>query len=259
MLDAALKEKLILAPDVPAIHSIANEITAHLGFEHFTYATRIPVSVSEPFHFVVNGYPHEWKDLYEREGYLGIDPVIAHVLASIVPIVWDEIDRNEQKVQEFFDKAATFGLEHGISVPIYGRRGDIGLFSIARRAAISGKMEVRTELIQRAHYFAPLLNEAIQRTVLTTEGNPIIGEQLTPRERACLSMAADGKTSIEIAGQLALSPRTVIYHVQNATNKLGVQTRQGAIAKAVALGEITPRSYDSSSDGRMPVIHDILH
>ena len=259
MSDAALSEKIQNAGDIPTIHALCKQIAAHLSFEHFIYATRIPVSVTKPFHFAVNGYPRAWRDRYEEQGYLSVDPVIAHVLGSVAPICWDEVERSSPTVQQFFDEATSFGVAAGITIPIYGRRGDIGLFSVARRWEITADKDLRTELKQRVHYFAPFIHEAIQRTVLSADGNPIIVEQLTPRERDCLSMAAEGMTSGQIAEMLNVSTRTVTYHVQNATSKLGVHGRQRAIEKAVAIGEIAPKAYRPYASDSTPVIHDILH
>ncbi|WP_437570306.1 helix-turn-helix domain-containing protein [Sorangium sp. So ce542] len=52
------------------------------------------------------------------------------------------------------------------------------------------------------------------------------------RLRACVG----GKTSWEIGVNLAMSERTVNFHLHNASAKLGVSNRQHAVAKAMLLG-----------------------
>lgn len=54
---------------------------------------------------------------------------------------------------------------------------------------------------------------------------------LTQREAECLKLVAQGKTDGEIGQILAISPRTVRFHVGNAKTKLGVATRIQAVAK----------------------------
>jgi DNA-binding CsgD family transcriptional regulator len=54
---------------------------------------------------------------------------------------------------------------------------------------------------------------------------------LTPRESECLRWVADGKTDVEVGKILAISPRTVRFHINNAKIKLGVATRIQAVAK----------------------------
>ena len=57
-------------------------------------------------------------------------------------------------------------------------------------------------------------------------------EELTPRERDILRLAADGRTNDEIATALVLSVRTVERHLSNTYAKLGVG---GRVARAAAV------------------------
>ena len=59
---------------------------------------------------------------------------------------------------------------------------------------------------------------------------------LSPRERECLKWAAEGKSGWDIGHLLDITERTVIFHMHNACEKLGVATRQQAVAKAMVLG-----------------------
>jgi DNA-binding CsgD family transcriptional regulator len=56
----------------------------------------------------------------------------------------------------------------------------------------------------------------------------------------CLQWAAGGHTSWEIGQFIGVSERTVVFHLANAAHKLGFFSRQPAIARAVALGLVTP-------------------
>jgi DNA-binding CsgD family transcriptional regulator len=66
---------------------------------------------------------------------------------------------------------------------------------------------------------------------------------LTERERECLSWAADGKTSNEIAQLLGLSEPTVNFHMNNAMRKLDVVSRQHGIGKAALQRLIQPKPF----------------
>jgi DNA-binding CsgD family transcriptional regulator len=63
---------------------------------------------------------------------------------------------------------------------------------------------------------------------------------LTPRQVGCLSLIAQGKTSIEIAQELGLTRRTVDHYVGDACARLGVRSRAHAVAKAIAQELIPP-------------------
>lgn len=59
---------------------------------------------------------------------------------------------------------------------------------------------------------------------------------LSPRQLDCLRLAARGKTSLQIAHALGISPRTVDEYIADACRRLGVRNRTQAVAKATALG-----------------------
>ena len=56
--------------------------------------------------------------------------------------------------------------------------------------------------------------------------------ELTQREREVLGLLADGRSSVQIAHELAISPRTLGTHVQHILSKLGVHNRTQAVAAA---------------------------
>jgi len=61
---------------------------------------------------------------------------------------------------------------------------------------------------------------------------------LTKREREILALVALGKTGLEIAAQLFVSPSTVQTHMVNTLVKLGARNRAHGIAIALQTGEL---------------------
>jgi DNA-binding NarL/FixJ family response regulator len=57
-------------------------------------------------------------------------------------------------------------------------------------------------------------------------------DDLSRRERETLLLLAEGKSELEIAAALVLSPKTVVTHIQNVLRKLGVHSRTQAVAAA---------------------------
>jgi DNA-binding NarL/FixJ family response regulator len=84
-----------------------------------------------------------------------------------------------------------------------------------------------------------LIINARLASVARTKLLPKIAE-LNDREIEVLTWVSRGKTSIEIAGKLRLSKRTVDFHIDNARMKLHAGTRTEAAIKAVASGLIKP-------------------
>jgi len=65
-------------------------------------------------------------------------------------------------------------------------------------------------------------------------------EPLSKRELEVLQLLSQGSSNKEVARQLFISLPTVKWHTSNIYGKLGVQSRTEAVAKAGALGLLTP-------------------
>lgn len=84
-----------------------------------------------------------------------------------------------------------------------------------------------------------LLQPAVQSRLLRhlrEERDRAPVESLTPREVQVLCLMAEGKTNKEIAAQLAITERTVKFHVGAILGKLGVGNRTEAVRRAAQLG-----------------------
>lgn len=251
-----LTETLQHARDVSEIHGACRLLTERMGFEHFIYGVRVPVSFTQPYHFCISGFPKKWRKRYDSMAYLKIDPVVKRAFSSTMPIFWDEIDRSSATVRQFFSEAASYGLCHGLSAPVYGCRGDVAVFSMSRVDPLPSNQEFRIGLQTQLHWYASLVHEVVRKTVLTRDGTPLNRNNLTSREKDCLMWVADGKTSAEIARTLRISERTVHFHIENAGNKLGVSGRHNILARASALGEIQLHHHALGSIVNLPATHE---
>ncbi|MFC1463630.1 MAG: response regulator [Candidatus Brachytrichaceae bacterium NZ_4S206] len=84
-----------------------------------------------------------------------------------------------------------------------------------------------------------LLQPAVQSRLmrrLREERDRAPAETLTPREAQVLRLMAEGKTNKEIAAQLAITERTVKFHVGAILGKLGAGNRTEAVRRAAQLG-----------------------
>jgi DNA-binding NarL/FixJ family response regulator len=80
-----------------------------------------------------------------------------------------------------------------------------------------------------------------QFTELLDEAKQSLLEQLgllSDRERSCLRLLGEGLPVKQIAHELAITDRTVRFHLSNAAAKLGARGQAQAVAKALKLGAI---------------------
>ena len=241
-IDLDLLESLSDCQSVEELHAATARIVNQLGFEHFLYAVRVNLSLTRPYEFVLSGYPRAWRNHYTEAGYANIDPTVLHCGRDrrVTPLIWSGQAFQDIPVAKLRAEAKDFGLASGASFPVHGRNGESAMLSLATPQGHRRANRDILETLGRSQLLACYLHEAIQRVVLTKQVLPLQKIRLTDRERECLLWAADGKTSWEIANIIHVSERTVTFHLQNVTRKMGVSTRQHAIARALSLGLVSP-------------------
>ncbi|MFC8097798.1 response regulator [Streptomyces sp. NPDC057363] len=73
---------------------------------------------------------------------------------------------------------------------------------------------------------------------------PDVMEVLTEREREVTALAAHGRSNVEIAEELVVSPLTVRSHIQRAMNKLHARDRAQLVVHAYRSGLVKPPRRD---------------
>jgi NarL family two-component system response regulator LiaR len=90
-----------------------------------------------------------------------------------------------------------------------------------------------TAAIRSAHAGRGTLSPEVTRDLISTEEQPKIGDDLTPRELEVLALMVAGLTNPEIADRLTISRATASSHVSHILQKLEVANRAEAIVLAV--------------------------
>jgi two-component system response regulator NreC len=111
---------------------------------------------------------------------------------------------------------------------------------VLKDSSASDLVQAIREVAAGRRYLSRQLSEgAIEAYVQKAEATTLdIYETLTAREREVLQLAAEGRSSSEIAERLAISPRTAETHRANLMRKLGLHTQTDLIRYAFRRGII---------------------
>ena len=110
-------------------------------------------------------------------------------------------------------------------------------FGVDRERPLPNDPEELQRLVADLQLFAVHAQDSAMRLLLPPTQQPE-RPALTPRELEVLRWTMDGKTAWEVGAVLGISERTVVFHVNNASHKLGCINKQQAVLKALRLGLI---------------------
>lgn len=158
---------------------------------------------------------------------------------SRLPYFWNNsgfIIPYRKAEQKVFHEAGEYGINTGYSIPIAGKIGELGLFSIA--AANDRRL---MEAMNGAAHLIYVLGLQLHDHVLSIsvdDQSDVQLIELTARELECLKWAAEGLTTEQIADRMSISSATVNYHFNKIVPKFDAANRHHAAIKAVRLGLI---------------------
>ncbi|MER8792329.1 LuxR family transcriptional regulator [Mesorhizobium sp. M0983] len=204
--------------------------SAASGLDLLTFAyLSLPLQPSgEPK--LISNYPPTWTAHYLRNQYQRVDPVIMRARLAECPFLWESDFRGveiSQVQQRLFAEAAEFGICCGLTIPIVDRRGRVAAMTFAAREP-SAFLRVAERCEQALQFMATCFHIHVRRKL--SANRLVDGILLTPREYECLQWAARGKSASDTACILGITSRTVAFHLDNARNKLGVRTKDQAVA-----------------------------
>lgn len=185
--------------------------------------------------FLRSSYAEEWRHTYDSSGLHQTDPTVIHCVYRTTPLIWSPEIFATPDQKGMYEEACHYGLRSGVTLPIHGPRGELGMMCYVNDAA-PDKKNTR-DLIRHLPELALLRDFAFD----SSRRFALVDEQgeapvLTKRELECLLWAANGKTSWEIARILICSEAGINFHMGNIRRKLDVTTRREAVVKALRLG-----------------------
>jgi LuxR family transcriptional regulator, activator of conjugal transfer of Ti plasmids len=213
-----------------ALRGIADRLATKLGFRWFAY-----LGLTEGRELLISSYPRSWTDRYFEKRYDRVDPIVTISRQQSQLFSWSgskpEIVRSSVQ-RTFFREAQEFNIKAGFTIPL---RSGFGRFTALTFATDEKDIEVEKtlssarDIIQLAGLYFHARVELVFKDIKQAG----TGALLSQRESQCLAWAARGKTMVEIGEILALTPRTIAFHLENARSKLGASNLTQTVAIAV--------------------------
>ncbi|WP_417413316.1 helix-turn-helix transcriptional regulator [Hoeflea sp.] len=214
-----------------------------LGFDYFTLV-RHPGPESQASDIMLEGkWPKGWPELYVKRKYAAVDPTIRYLGHSQCGYRWRESmeafkeDSHHKRMERMMVDARRFGLEDGYVFPVHGRRGLVGVLTVAGRPIelSPSQMSMMDALSKKAFWelleaLDPAAHERLSRPVTLP---------LTRREMETLEYLGHGMTSNEMGATLGLSAHTVDWYMNGIQEKLQAKNRHHVVAIAFRLGLIS--------------------
>ena len=238
--------RLFASQDIDELRDVFMAYSLSMGCDYFIYVAIPQVPLTSHDLLTVTNYPESWRKNYAENKYLAHDPTVRHCMSEMTPIYWNEIDSDDHEGQKLMSEASKYGLVSGVTMSVHSTKGVCALLSLVSSDDDPNIYRNLKDKYSEIYLFAVYLHEMASKIIDSDSQNKQC-KSLSDRERHCLLWAAEGKTSWEISVIQGLSERTVRFHLNNATEKLGAVNRQHAVARAIALGEIRPNIVDIHS------------
>ena len=183
-------------------------------------------------------YKDDWKDHYTQQGFHMIDPTLHMTQRSIAPVDWVRLERSEDFKRVFRD-ADDFGLcDQGLTIPVRGPYGDVGLLSVTRDCSTREWGKLVPNVISDLQSMAVHIHDSVMGSEALS--GILYHPSLSSREAEILQWIAAGKSQQDVGDILSISHRTVEVHLRSSREKLCALTTAQAVGRAIGIGLIVP-------------------
>jgi LuxR family quorum-sensing system transcriptional regulator SolR len=217
-------------------HQLFDEIALlakDMGFDYCAYGIQMSVPISRPFVASFDNFSNdrmacqqERSRYLESESRLQIDLKARY--EALAPIA------DGMNAPGLWSEARAQGLHYGWTQFSRDASGSIGMLTLARTVAQLSAYELFENKVKMA--WLAQFSHATMSRLLVPKYAPETLITMTLREKEVLRWTAEGKTAYEIGQILAVSERTVNFHINNVVTKLGASNKTQAAVKAATLG-----------------------
>jgi DNA-binding CsgD family transcriptional regulator len=233
LFDAARKKLPLEAP--------ASAVVNSLGFSSFVFGMTTSSTLTRDARFYYcTDVPRAWIQEYDQQSFVEIDPRVNHCCTNLTPLIWDQnVANGNERLGRFLERAASAGIGSGVVISLRDDDHSRIMFSVnsPRKFVDETTLRLWTAALGDITLLAVHFHAIFMERVVKLNVDPLHrGAPLSDREKQCLSLAAKGQTSQDIANKLGITERTVNFHFCNLISKLSVANRHEAIAVAITRG-----------------------
>jgi LuxR family quorum-sensing system transcriptional regulator CciR len=207
---------------------------AELGFSFHALVYHGSPARASDTRLALIDYPGSWQERFDADGLYRIDPVQCACRTQLVGFAWSELGallRLAPRQRRILEESRRHGIGEGFTVPIHlpGERAASCSFATRAGSALPARNLMAAQLVGQ---FGFELSRRVGRT------RPRSTERLSPRQRECVLLMAQGKSDWEIARILDLSEETVTKYLNTARSRFDVARRTQLAIVALHDGEI---------------------
>ena len=242
-----ITNKILNADSEEKVHECCSMIQSIYGFDNFDFVAIIPSLSGAPFTYYMYDQSSRWSEYYASNNYLVDDVRIPYALTKVTPSFWGDgiyCDAQNRKLNAIcninqkntLDLAYNNGQCRMTSFPIFGSQGDCGVFRLINQkdgTKPKSEKELKNDIAQ-INMLMCYLYESLLKLIQKHQNESTSDIHLTNREEEILKWVASGKSNINISSILNISENTVAKHMKSIHKKLGVKSRQHAVARAIS-------------------------
>lgn len=226
------------ADDPDALYGLMQDITARMGFAHFSLVHHVDTVASESWAIRLVDYPRSWMEIFEERRLYAADPIHRASQQTSVGFAWNNVEALislSPRDRAILTAARHVGIGEGFTIPAHIPGEVNGSCSFATIDGIELDEE-QLPLVQLVGNFA---FEGARRVSRLARCNRTELPRLTERQVECVALVARGKTDWEIARILGVGSETVSQHLKDARDRYGVTKRTMLAMRALFDGSIS--------------------
>ncbi len=206
-------------------------ITGDMGFSQFVALKPIGRELDNlESQIIITNLAADFVREFDSKNGIHVTPIVAKLFLSNMAFSWDIALLRSQTSPNFSTEVygvfEQYGFQSGIVFPLfdlYGKRGAVAFFGDAKNSSLSGSDQ-----------WFPIISHLYERLTVISPSE-IISEKsaLSQREKDCLRLTAQGKTSLEVAIILGIAESTVNHYISTSVLKLNAVNKTHAVVKAI--------------------------